>query len=238
MGDDRDDYRWMLLIRNNRAADDYSRIIEMGKTFGLSGSTVGSQLDVARRQSIDVDQWMRVFALESLAGINGTYNHGLRHNFAGVRAPGGPARAGDAVGHGFACNSPTAWVSTARGSNLRKIIDIPQNRRCSRAICRTSSTDVQHDLSYAVDQPLRHRWRRSIAQRRSCSYITPAGSYVLSQLLAPVTFAITTNGGADLSVTTPTATIEGNGWINVREIRLAGSPSPLDVTWIDRIVGG
>ena len=31
----------------------------------------------------------------------------------------------------------------------------------------------------------------------------------------------------------PTATIEGDGWINVREIRINGSPERLPVTWID-----
>ena len=44
---------------------------------------------------------------------------------------------------------------------------------------------------------------------------------------------ITTTSGNDFSVSTPTVSIEANGWITVREVRLAGNASPLPVTWFD-----
>ncbi|MEX2186749.1 MAG: LamG-like jellyroll fold domain-containing protein [Pirellulales bacterium] len=38
--------------------------------------------------------------------------------------------------------------------------------------------------------------------------------------------------GGDLVVPGPTATIGGQGWVNVREIRLAGEPGPVNTTWL------
>ena len=71
------------------------------------------------------------------------------------------------------------------------------------------------------------------------SYIGQRASFVTSQLasLAPqIPFAISTNSGNDFRVGTPTTTLEGTGWINVRSIRLAGSDESIDVTWLDQAV--
>jgi hypothetical protein len=48
-----------------------------------------------------------------------------------------------------------------------------------------------------------------------------------------VPFNITTNGGNAITVSGATVTIQGDGWIDVREIRVNGSPEGLVVTWID-----
>ena len=37
-GDDKENYRWVNLIKNNRAADDYSDMIAFNKTLSLSGA--------------------------------------------------------------------------------------------------------------------------------------------------------------------------------------------------------
>jgi hypothetical protein len=70
-------------------------------------------------------------------------------------------------------------------------------------------------------------------------WLTDLGSRsanVLSQLMAPtaagpnVPFNITTAGPLNVGAAS-TATINGTGWVNVRELRIAGSDRPLDVTW-------
>jgi hypothetical protein len=66
------------------------------------------------------------------------------------------------------------------------------------------------------------------------SYINTRSNYILGAIntaVAPVTFAITTNGGADFATSTSPVTLAGQGWINVRQIRLAGSSVPLASTW-------
>jgi hypothetical protein len=53
-------------------------------------------------------------------------------------------------------------------------------------------------------------------------------------VVAPqISFEITTNGGAGFSTTDSIVTLEGLGWIDVREIYLNGSPTPMEVTWLD-----
>ena len=46
-------------------------------------------------------------------------------------------------------------------------------------------------------------------------------------------FLVTINGGNDFTVGTTTATLEGQGWINIREFRIAGGDSPLPAEWLD-----
>jgi hypothetical protein len=237
MGDDSDAYRWNHLIRNNRAADDYSRIIEMGKTFALTGSTFGSQLDVRSRAVIDVDEWMRVFAYESLAGINDTYNQGLRHNFQVYVRPEDQRVIAMPWDQDFALNQPTNMDIYGTGSNFRKIIDIPSNRRLFQGHLQ-DIINTTYNTTYLAPWIAEYGAVATVNRTAEItSYINARRSYVLSQLMAPVTFAITTNGGSNFAVTTPTVTLEGNGWINVREIRLAGPGgpgSPLEVTWTDQ----
>jgi hypothetical protein len=234
MGDDSDAYRWNHLIRNNRAADDYSRIIELGKTFALTGSTVGSQLDIRSRAVIDVDEWMRVFAYESLAGINDTYNQGLRHNLQVYVRPEDQRVLALPWDQDFALHHATNMDIYGTGSNLRKIIDIPSNRRLFQGHLQ-DIINTTYNTTYLTPW-ISHYGPLATVNRTAdiTNYINARRSFVLGQLMAPVTFAITTNGGANFSVTTPTVTLEGNGWINVREIRLAGNPTPVDVTWIDQ----
>ncbi|MFN0130478.1 MAG: lamin tail domain-containing protein, partial [Verrucomicrobiales bacterium] len=64
------------------------------------------------------------------------------------------------------------------------------------------------------------------------SYITGRSNNVLSQITGRIPsagFAITTPG--PLTVNGSTATVAGNGWVNIRGIRLAGGTALLPVTW-------
>ncbi|MEM7385495.1 MAG: lamin tail domain-containing protein, partial [Verrucomicrobiota bacterium] len=77
MGPDKEAYRFNFIPTNNRDRDDFSGIIRMGEAFS-------ARTDAERREkvprAIDVDQWMRVFAFQSLIGVADTYNMGLAHN--------------------------------------------------------------------------------------------------------------------------------------------------------------
>jgi hypothetical protein len=64
-------------------------------------------------------------------------------------------------------------------------------------------------------------------------YIASRSASIRSQLAPQIPFEITSNGGNPFSVTTPSATLQGRAWINVREIRLAGGTSPLPIEWLD-----
>ena len=76
LGDDEEAYRHNFILENNLARDDFQSIIELGKAFSLTGTA----LDAATKKVMDVDQWMRLFALHSLVGVADVYNMGLAHN--------------------------------------------------------------------------------------------------------------------------------------------------------------
>ena len=67
------------------------------------------------------------------------------------------------------------------------------------------------------------------------TYVQARSEFVMLECSAqfpPVNFEITTNGGADFPSPDPLVTLTGNGWIDVRGIRIAGISTPLVVTWL------
>src|SRR5206468_103459 len=63
LGNTKESYRWNFLNENNHVRDDYSQIMTMSKMFSLNGAAIDAQ----SRQLLDVDEWLRAFAFESLA---------------------------------------------------------------------------------------------------------------------------------------------------------------------------
>src|SRR5690606_32245114 len=51
-------------------------LIKMLQVFGLSGTAYREQID----QVIDVDQWLRAFAIQTLFGVGDSYSSGGQHN--------------------------------------------------------------------------------------------------------------------------------------------------------------
>ena len=62
MGDDKEDFRWNFLIKNKRARDNFENVMAVARAFDLSGTA----LDNALEEVIDLNQWMRVYAMHSL----------------------------------------------------------------------------------------------------------------------------------------------------------------------------
>jgi hypothetical protein len=75
-GDDKENYRYNFMIKNHRDADDYSRFI----TFSKATSLTGPALDLQTEQTMDLDQWMRAYAIVTLCGVGDMYTFGNHHN--------------------------------------------------------------------------------------------------------------------------------------------------------------
>ncbi|MBN1442366.1 MAG: lamin tail domain-containing protein, partial [Planctomycetes bacterium] len=76
LGDDKEVYRWNFLIENNLDRDDYSDLIQLCKCFSLSGAA----LEARAIEVMDVDEWMRTFAMMALCGVGDAYTFGNNHN--------------------------------------------------------------------------------------------------------------------------------------------------------------
>jgi hypothetical protein len=232
LGDNKETYRWTLNLVNNRTRDDYSQLIALAKAFSLTGTA----LDAALAPTMDVDEWMRVFALESLGGLGDGYNRNYDHNLRLYVRP------EDIFNKNTVLAFPWDWDNIFRtptnrslvgGDNLAKIINRPQNLHHFYG-------HLQDIIATTFNTTYMSYWTNHYGQIAGknfgwvLSYIGGRATYVTSQLPPQIPFVVTTNSGNDFPVNSVVATLEGNGWINVRTIRLAGSDTPLEVTWLDQ----
>lgn len=220
LGDDKEKYRWPYLINNNRKQDDYSRLIEMAQAF----SAPSSRLQSEARAVLDVDNVTHTFALMSLLGINDTYSQGNPHNLNIYVRPSDNKVLMFPWDWDFTFNLPTN-AALHGGKNIGRILDQPHfehfllghmdhmiETRFNRAYMRPWTSHFGEMLGDNYDQFL--------------SRIRDRGNFVKNQLPAQVPFEITRTASRATTVT-----VSGQGWVNVKELRLAPDADPLDVEW-------
>ncbi len=233
LGDDKENYRWNFEIKNNRVEDDYARWIEFATQFEQSGTAFHEDID----QYIDVDQWLRGFAVGILSGAGDNYTQNSQHNGQFyIRSEDQRVL--------FFPHDLDAFFSTTRpvvGSNdLRKLIENPVNKRLYYGhlhdIIQTTYNAQymlywrDHFASLLTGQDV-NGWYNFIVAR-SNYVLNTAGDSVMNTF-PQTTFAITTNGGDPFTVDDVVTTIEGDGWIDVREIRVAGDERVPTIVWTD-----
>ncbi len=230
-GTNKELYRWHYLTKNNRVADDYSGIMATAAALGQSN---GPQYRADTRLRLDIDQWLRTFALHHLFGIGDSYGTGGQHNaFFYTRPADGKTLFLPHDLDFIFSNATTTDIKT--GGDLTKLVSDPPNLRAYFGhlldlIQRSYNSSylipwAQHYNTYLSGEDL---------TSGTASYVDARVLDVQNQInsaIPSVAFAITTPNNE--MVSGPFATIEGNGWVNVREIRLAGSTESLAVTWLD-----
>ncbi|PYJ97131.1 MAG: hypothetical protein DME23_17060, partial [Verrucomicrobia bacterium] len=227
LGNDPEQYRWSMMIQNQRARDDYSRIVAMGKTFSLGGTA----LQQAAPTVIDVDEWARYFALQTLLGVVDIYGVDNPHNVAFYARPDNGQVVVLQNDWGFGFQLPTG-TSIYGKNNVFKILKLPVYRRLYQGHLLDLMNSVCNRAYVA-------RWAQHYTSVTGENYGSMPGyadardASVRNQLAAQIPFEITSNGGSNLTVNTPTVTLNGRGWINVHDIRTAGQTNALPVTWLD-----
>ena len=234
MGNDGEAYRHNFWVQNHPERDDYSRIADMGRAMDSAGPDLQRETDAV----LDIDNWMRVLAYQALTGTADTYNNGLAHNLLFYVRPDEERKVmvfpWD-VDHAFFYRDDDSIYGRA-SHRASAVINIPQNNRlyCGhlRHLCNTGFNPsyiapwVSH-FNQVADLPIAGHYTQWIADRRN---------HVLARLNTehpPVEFRITTNGGNDFSVAAPSVEIRGDGWIDVREIKLGQSGESLETEWLD-----
>ncbi|NQU22083.1 MAG: lamin tail domain-containing protein, partial [Candidatus Nealsonbacteria bacterium] len=225
LGNDKESYRWNFQIRNGRARDDYSLMIALGQALELSGA----ELDAATRELMDVDQWMRTLAMASLAGNDDFYTRIWNHNFQMFQRP----EDNKMVALPWDLDRAFQLGTTSPlwgGGRIRKVITLPANERLFYGHVWDI---IQNTYNTAYMAPWTSHYGSLTGENYGgiLGYIGNRANYALGQLPAPVPFNITTNNGNPFTSNDIGVTLQGKGWINVREIRLAGSNDPLTVTW-------
>ncbi len=231
LGDDKEQYRWMWLLQNGRDRDDYSGLITLAKTLGLTGADLEQQAN----QVLDVDQFMRTFAFMSLVGANDAYSQGMGgapHNIDFYAPP----------DNGKIIALPWDWddafVNRPYDANLWG------NKNIANLIQRPVNTRIFHGhlldiINTTFNSTYMTPWANHYKDKGAENYgfhlnfIHNRANYVLDQLPTAIPFQVNSNNGADFSVNTATVDLNGQGWIDVHEIRFAGSSDWLPVTWLD-----
>ena len=228
LGDSKENYRWNFQIENHRRADHFDELIPFCKAFSLSGIPLSNAIG----EVMDVDEWMRVFALESLVGVTDTYANGSPHNLQMYASPSDHrilALPYDLDGNFSQDAGAPLWSQEI--TNLKKIIELPSSRRLFYG-------HLQEMLDTTYNAAYMRRWADHYGGLAGenysslVSYITSRGAFVRAALPALAPFQISTNA-SELSATNgASVVIRGAGAFDVRRIYVAGLPSPLVVTWI------
>jgi len=226
LGPDKEAYRWNFLLENNEDVDDYSRVIALGQHFAKTGSAFESGLDGI----IDVDQWLRATAYACASGAGDSFFDNSNHNGIFYARPDGRML--------FFPHDMDFAHNATRGifenTELQKLVANGARRRAYLG-------HLHHICTSVFNQAYMATWTSHYGSllpgenfAGHLSYINTRSNHILGAIQSdtpPLPFAITTNGGANFSTGTSPATLSGQGWVNVREIRLAGSTVPLASTW-------
>jgi hypothetical protein len=227
---DKEQYRWSIQIMNNRAKDDYGPIVDAMSALSLDGV----QLEQTAPLYLDVDQWMRTFALQSLWGIGDAYMQGNPHNIDFYIRPSDNKVEVWPWDWNFVANyAATSALYGIENRNVTELIDRPVNRRLYYGHMRDMIL-TSFNPTYLNAWTTHYGTMAGEGYGNYATYVSQRGTHVLQQLnsVAPnVPFNITTPNGQQHNAAV--ATISGDGWIDVREIRLDGEPVPLEVTWTD-----
>ena len=232
-GEDKELYRWHWLIKNNRDADDYSGLINLLNTMGLSGQAYRDSVE----EVIDIDQWLRSFAVQNLGGIGdnyATHPSGAWHNaIFYIRPNDGKAMYFPWDMDFTFTNGATSGVTPS--SDLNKLIGI--SPKYERAYYGHLLDIIETSFNSDYMTPwLRHYsdFLPSENLNGYSSYIRSRSNHVknlINNAVSKVSFKVTSNTGTNTNE--PTVSVRGDAWVDVREIKLAGSSESLDVRWID-----
>ena len=231
LGNDPEDYRWIWLIKNNAAADDYSGVMQLTELFSLPTDDMISQAESV----IDVDQWLRAFAMATLAGVTDQYGGaGSQHNVQFyVRPSDGKVLH---LPHDLDFYS-SAYMSVVNNRDLARLVQNPEWLRLYYAHL--------HDL---LDTSYTSAWMGPWCDQLGdllpgqsfdshCAYMDTRAAYVRSgssesveARFPPVDFEITTG---DVTVSTDTVTLDGTGWVDVRGLVWTETGTPVELEWGD-----
>ena len=228
-GADKEAYRWHWLIYNLNDADSYAPLITWLTAFGRPAD---AQFFSETTALMDVSEWLRAAAIETLFGIGDTYiTGGTPHNAFFYRKPSDGRWNLLPYDMDFTFNLGTTSTMFP-SSDMNKLMQNSANMRAYWShvydICQTT-------FSSAYLSPWAVHYNAFVAEDLTqwMSYIDARRAYALGQLnssIPSVAFAITTPNNT--SSPGPTVNINGTGWVDIAELRLSGSAVPLTVTWL------
>lgn len=228
-GSNEENYRWNFLNEINRAEDNFGPCIRLVSFLGSSGVYFYDRLE----QFVDVDQFLRGFAFAELFGARDNYSDGFNHNAFFYIRPDGRAVYFPHDLDGF-------FEATNSLFSNNELIKITQQAKYKRLYYGhihdiISTTYNRNYMSYWTTHYGELLPGQNFAGH--LDFINTRSNFALNYVkndLPQVPFNITTNGGQPFfdADEDGKAILTGTGWVNVRNIYLAGAEEPLPVTWM------
>ncbi len=233
LGDDKEAYRWNFLVKNNEREDDYDGLIAFCQVFGLSQQELLELAD----EVIDPDQWLRAFALATLSGATDQYGgSGAQHNAQFYLRP----------EDGRVLYFPhdldyfgSSTMAVVNNGDLDQLLDDP-------GYARSYYGHLQDIVGRAYSSAYLGPWCDQLGDllpgqdfEANCQFIDDRADWVMNRSSDAVTvrypqvdFQITTAGGADFELASTEVVLEGEAWLDVRSVALAGGGEPLEIVWV------
>ncbi len=237
---DKEAYRWDFLLGNATAADNYQGIINMNQALRVAQ---GPAFVTAISAAVDVDEYLRASA--SMVFTNATDHYsaagsGQAHNLKLYTRPSDGRVLYMPWDHDFqtlnAVGGATATSAIINNGDLAKII--AGSPGWERAFWGHLHDIMTRSFNRAYMDPwIDHYATFSTTGGNYAQYktwIDARRTQVLAQCattVPTVAFSITTNGGANFSDVGPLTTLAGKAWLDVQNLRIAGTTELLPVTW-------
>ncbi|MCX8157103.1 MAG: lamin tail domain-containing protein, partial [Verrucomicrobiae bacterium] len=227
LGDDPELYRYNFIKKNHRDVDDYGPLVTFAKTFSLATAA----LDQQSRRVMDVDQWMRVWALVTLCGVGDTYTFGNDHNVMLYRRPEDNKFLAFPIDMDFSFSRAANSALIGDRNFSRLINEIPANKRRFYA-------HVKDIIQSTYNNAYMDRWiahYNSFVPEQNYSAI-PA--YLATRISTANTEIANNGGNAAFAITSSTnlvigtnlITLAGTAPVEAAQITVNGQAYP--ITWV------
>ena len=229
--DNKESFRWHWLIENNRPEDDYSQLQEALAAIGQRTSSDTFHEDTQRL--LDVDQWLRSFAVVALTGIGDNYGNGSQHNGIFYVRPSDNRLLFMPWDMDFSFTQGATSGAVSNGE-LRKLLTDPGNEHSYYGHLHDiiSTTFNAEYMSGWIDHFDELVPGQNFFQGYK-SYINTRANAVtksIERAIDVVPFEISGDDPLDVG-DLAVAELTGTGWVDVREIRIAGQDLALPITW-------
>ncbi len=237
LGPDGEQYRHSFRWLNNFSRNDNARFVKLNQTMSMPTGTVAqaTAFETAIEPLMDVDEWMRCFAMMSLFGINDAYSQGNPHNLNFYMPPTPDGRISAIPWDWNFVFSLSSSAPLSGDGNIQKVISRPRFKRLFLG-------HLKHIIDTTFNTTYMNPWLANFGTLAGTSYssytssINSRRTFVLSQInsqIPPVAFSITSNAGADFTAAGANVVLEGKGWVDVQRIHLGSSLDTLPVEWLN-----
>jgi hypothetical protein len=224
LGTEKEFYRYNFIIKNHRDVDDYSRFMTFARALGQP-----TQVDQQIRQVMDVNEWMRAWALVTLCAVGDTYTFGNNHNLFMFLRPSDSRFVAFPVDMDFSFNRGTTAALIGDQNISRVITNAPNLRLFYAHILDIINTSYNANyMAYWITHYTKFLPGQDFSS--VSSFLSGRASYAISQINGAggnAAFAI--SGTNVITTTNNLLTLTGSAPVQIKTIKINGVEYPL--TW-------